>query len=161
MTTSRRTRSSGRGRAPRQAGITLIELLTVLVVISILASMALASYRSSVIRAQRIDATAALLNVAAAQEKFFLANNRYATDAELEDAPPAGLGIGGTAGGLYDLAITDDGDAATLDFIVTATPAADGGQAADEDCGSFSIDQTGRRIGLAPDASDNTAECWR
>ena len=76
---------------PTQNGVTLIELLTVIVVIGILASIAVPSYRNYLIRAQRTEATTALLNLQAAQEKFYLQNNAY-TD-QVAAAPPAGLGL--------------------------------------------------------------------
>ena len=70
----------------RERGVTLLELMAVIVIIGILASIAIPSYRTYLLRAQRTDATAALLRAAAAQEKCYLQNNRYATNAEL----PAG-----------------------------------------------------------------------
>ena len=87
----------------RMHGVTLIELLIVIVVIGILAAIAVPSYRNYVLRAQRTDAMSALLRVAAAQEKFYLQNNTYADDDALADDPPAGLGISSTENGWYDL----------------------------------------------------------
>jgi type IV pilus assembly protein PilE len=142
-----------------QRGVTLLELLTVVVVLGILAAIAIPSYRGYLIRAQRSDATAALLRVAAAQEKFYLQNNRYATDDELDDGPPAGLGITGSEHGYYQIALDDAVDN-TLAFTATATPVDGGAQAADDECTSFSIDQTGKRGALKADV-DNTPICWR
>ena len=51
---------------PTQNGVTLIELLTVIVVLGILASIAVPSYRNYLLRAQRTEATTALLNLQAA-----------------------------------------------------------------------------------------------
>jgi type IV pilus assembly protein PilE len=143
----------------RERGVTLLELMTVVVVLGILAAIAIPSYRSYLIRAQRSDATSALLRVAAAQEKFYLQNNRYATDDELDKGPPAGLGITGSEHGYYQLALDDALDN-TLAFTATATPVAGGAQATDNDCTSFSIDQTGKRGALKTD-TDNTPNCWR
>ena len=50
-------------------GFSLVELMMVIVIIAILASVAVPGYRDYVQRAQRVDATAALLRIAAAQEK--------------------------------------------------------------------------------------------
>jgi len=143
----------------RERGVTLLELMTVVVVLGILAAIAIPSYRSYLIRAQRSDATSALLRVAAAQEKFYLQNNRYATDDELDKGPPAGLGITGSEHGYYQLALDDAVDN-TLAFTATATPVVGGAQATDNDCTSFSIDQTGKRGALKTD-TDNTPNCWR
>jgi type IV pilus assembly protein PilE len=54
----------------RERGVTLLELMAVVVIIGILASIAIPSYRSYLLRAQRTGGTAALLRIAAAQEKF-------------------------------------------------------------------------------------------
>jgi len=62
-----------------QTGVTLLELMTVVVIIGVLTSIAIPSYRRYTLRAQRSDATAALLRIAAAQEKFYLQNNTYTT----------------------------------------------------------------------------------
>jgi len=62
-----------------QTGVTLLELMTVVLVIGILSAIAIPSYRQYTMRAQRSDATAALLRIASAQEKFYLQNNTYTT----------------------------------------------------------------------------------
>jgi len=129
-------------------GMTLIELMIVIVIVAVLASIAVPSYRQYVLRSHRTEAKAALMNVAAAQEKFYLQNNTY-TD-NLSDAPPTGLGIPGTTEhGYYTIAIDAGADATA--FAVTATPA--GGQAADTHCASFSIDQAGVKTATNDD-------CW-
>ena len=91
-------------------GFTLVELMIVVVVVSILAAVAIPSYRNYVMRSQRTDATTALLRIQAAQEKFFLQNNAYSNNLPL--APPNGLGMGTT---------TDDGN---YDLLFNGAPAA-------------------------------------
>ena len=78
---------------PKSAGMTLIELMIVVAIVALLASIAVPSYRQYVLRANRTEATTALLQLAAAQEKFYLQNNTYAGNALIDDAPPAGLGL--------------------------------------------------------------------
>lgn len=136
----------------RMRGVTLIELMVVVVIVGILASIAVPSYRNYVIRTQRTDAMSALLRVQAAQEKFYLQNNTYASNALLDDAPPAGLGISGTENGWYALAITSADLSRT--YTVTATPVSGGPQASDSHCASFSITSTGAK-------SATNTDCWR
>lgn len=136
----------------RMRGVTLMELMIVIVVIGILASIAVPSYRNYVVRAQRTDAMSALLRVAAAQEKFYLQNNMYADDDALADDPPAGLGIPGTENGWYTLAITSTD--LTRNFTVTATPVSGGAQANDSHCASFSLTSAGAK-------SATNTDCWR
>ena len=66
----------------RMAGVTLLELMAVVVVIGILGMIALPSYRQYVMRAQRTDAKTALLQLQTNQERFYLSNRRYGTVAE-------------------------------------------------------------------------------
>ena len=162
----RRTR--GRGQVRRHAsgrGFTLIELMIVMVIMAILASASVAGYRQYIRRANRADATAALLQISAAEERFYLQNNRYAATAdELADPPPAGLGIGGTERGLYDLSVAAAADGAVVGYIATATARSDQSQRDDTDCVSFSIDQSGQRT-ATNSGNDSSAEivsrCWR
>jgi type IV pilus assembly protein PilE len=139
-------------------GVTLMELLVVVVIIGILASIAVPSYRSYMLRAQRTDATAALLRIAAAQEKFYLQNNTYATNAQLATAPPNGLGIGATEHGYYNLSITAQSAAG---FTAQAVAPSTSAQYRDTDCRTFTINETGQKTALNASATTNTATCWR
>jgi type IV pilus assembly protein PilE len=136
-------------------GITLLDLLIALVVIGILASITVPAYRQHVRRVHRVDATAALHDLLAAQERFHLRHGAYS--ANLAAAPPAGLGVDViTPGGRYSLeaALSADGQS----FIATATPTREGGQAGDVECLALSVDQRGRR---AVSGSGDSASCWR
>jgi type IV pilus assembly protein PilE len=140
-----------------QRGVTLIELMTVIVVVAILASIAVPSYRNYLLRAQRTEATTALLNLQAAQEKFYLQNNRYADQAELTPAPPAGLGLAATTErGFYDVTIALDAD--QQGYTATAAPVAGAGQSDDSRCTGFSVDDNGMRGATGP---GGTTYCWR
>ena len=58
-------------------GITLIELMIVVVIIGIMAVVAYPNYREFAARAKRNEAKAALLQIATNQERFYLQNNSY------------------------------------------------------------------------------------
>ena len=127
-------------------GFTLVELLIVVMIMAILATASIAGYGRYVQRANRTDAMTALLRISAAQERFYLQNDAYATtDDELREPPPAGLGIEGTERGLYTLALAADPDGAAVGYVATASARPDRGQAGDADCQEFSVDQSGRR----------------
>jgi type IV pilus assembly protein PilE len=64
----------------KMRGITLIELMIVVVVIGIMAAIAYPNYREFVARANRNEAKAALLRIATNQERFYLQNNSYTCD---------------------------------------------------------------------------------
>ena len=65
-------------------GVTLLELMAVVMVIGILGMIAIPSYRQYVMRAQRTEAKAALLQLQTNQERFYLANRTYGTVAQLD-----------------------------------------------------------------------------
>jgi type IV pilus assembly protein PilE len=139
-----------------QRGVTLIELMTVVVVLAILASIAVPAYRSYLLRSHRTDATIALLRIQAAQEKFFLQNMRYADD--LTAAPPGGLGASAVSDeGRYDLILERRG---ANGYRARAVPRPGGGQTDDTKCTELSIDEAGVRD-AAGAASNPRAECWR
>jgi len=136
-------------------GFSLVELLTVVAVVAILSSIAVASYRRYAIRANRTDGTMVLLRIQAAEEKYFLQNNTYTTD--LSDAPPAGLGISTTTpNGYYSLAVTaDPGSTNNIATSYLATATATGTQATDTSCPTFTINDGGTH---GPAATAST--CW-
>jgi type IV pilus assembly protein PilE len=139
----------------RQSGVTLMELLTVIVIVGILASIAVPSYRGFVLRANRSDAKSALLAMQAAQEKFYLQNNVYT--AMIDTAPPEGLGLTtATTHGYYTLRVEVPEDGQTYKAFAEVTPK--GGQEDDNKCGDFSITDTGKREATG---TQDDASCWK
>lgn len=136
----------------RSRGVTLLELMAVVVIIGILGTLAVNSYRGYLLRTNRTDARMVLLRVQSAQEKFFLQNNRYADSTELSPAPSlGGLGIAAASpGGHYTITM-----ARPTTTTYTATATATGGQANDTAaCRVLAINETGDRT---PTGND----CWR
>jgi type IV pilus assembly protein PilE len=68
-------------------GFTLIELMIVVVVIAILASIAIPSYREYVLRSNRRAAQAAMLELVTRQHQLFAANREFGDEADF-DLPP-------------------------------------------------------------------------
>ena len=132
-------------------GMTLIELLTVIVVLSIITSIAVSSYRGYLLRANRSEAKMALLRIQVAQEKFFLQNNRYATNAELASTPPGGLGIPtSTPNGYYTIDLS-----AATNTSYTARAQAAAGQTSDKTaCRTFTINEQGNK-------TPTDLSCWK
>jgi type IV pilus assembly protein PilE len=144
----------------QQRGVTLIELVVVMIIIGILAAVAIPSYRNYVMRSQRSDAKDALLALATAQEKFYLQCNFYADVIGVAPTCAGGGVLQGAAAsknGWYDL--VTNGDLTT--YTVTATAALAGNQFQDTECRSFRINERGIRTAADDGGADNTAECWR
>ncbi len=133
------------------AGFTLIELMLAVALLAIIATISVTSFRQYVIRANRSDAAAVLLRVAAAQERWFLDNNQYADDA-------AALGIAGATSehGYYTVTINRNADPAA-GYTAIAEPVADQRQSSDTQCQQLSIDATGLRAS----APEDIGICWR
>lgn len=141
----------------RVLGITLLELMAVIMVIGILGVIALPSYRQYVMRAQRTEAKSFLLQLATNQERFYLANQRYGTVAELQaTVPPLLSADARSERGTYQVAIAVP--APTQGYTATATPVAGAAidMTTDAQCTSFSITAQGARTATGTDA----ANCW-
>ena len=147
-------------RIDRQNGVTLIELIVVMIIVGILAAVAIPSYRSYVIRSQRADAKDALLALATAQEKFYLQCNTYATGIAAANNCGGGnlRGAATSKNGWYNLDIPF-GNATS--YTVRASAAPGGNQFQDAACRTFLVTDRGIRTALNSGGADNTAECWR
>src|SRR5437660_3397641 len=137
--------SAATGDSNRMRGVTLIELLTVLIIVAVLSSLAVGSYRRYLLRSNRTDATAALLRIQVGEEKYFLQNNTYTTD--VTDQPPTGLGVASpTPSGFYKFVITGDPNSTNniaTSFLATAT--AQSTQTQDTSCVTLTITDQGLR----------------
>lgn len=128
-------------------GVTLMELMIVVVIIGVLTAIAYPNYRQYAARAKRNEAKAALLQIATRQEAFYLQNNTYTTD-----MVPLGFPVSDNYLTDSDSYIVDIGAADANDFTATATY-----QNADDEAGrcmTFAIDARGAKT------SAPLADCW-
>jgi type IV pilus assembly protein PilE len=129
----------------RMRGVTLMELMIVVVIIGIIAAFAYPNYRDFTDRARRNEAKALLLEIAQNQERFYLQNNRYGTLGELGYGNPQM-----TDGGFYQVTFPVAPDA--NNFTARATYQLGGNEAGK--CLWFEIDGRGTK------QSFPLGDCW-
>jgi type IV pilus assembly protein PilE len=155
-------------RAPR--GFTLIELMVVVVIATILLSIAVPSYMNQVRQSRRTEAKTAVLDLAGREERYF------STTGSIYSTTPADLGYAGAfpanvgPDNYYQITVCAAGAAPATpacdpnpnappgpSYYIIATPVAGTSQAADAQCTSFSVDSTGQQFatGTLP-----PAQCW-
>ena len=119
-------------------GMTLLELMIVVAIIGILASIALPSFNDSVMKARRADARNSLFDWQLRQAEYFADNLSYASVSTVNGSGADTVDSGES---YYDITVTSS---STTTFQMTATPKSRTTQASDSDCASyFCISQDG------------------
>jgi type IV pilus assembly protein PilE len=151
----------------KQRGFTLMELMIVVAIVGILASIAIPSYQESVRKSRRAEARAQLLEVAQYMQRFYSQNDSFATSkdgtavsipGDLEMVPRTAA----SGAQSYTISFTEPAASASnpglASFKVQAVRRS--GSPVDGDkCGDFTLENTGVRGVL--NATETAADCWK
>lgn len=130
-------------------GFSLLELMIVVAIVAILATVANASYREYVLKSRRAAAATCL------QERAHFMERYYTTKLTYADAPnPAQCGP--ELNDFYTIAFSAAGTPAAKTFVLTATPST---RQNDPKCGTLSLNAQGVRTASGT-SSSTPADCW-
>ncbi len=145
--------------------MTLLELVIAMVIVGIMASIAIPSYTSYVLKSHRTEAKTALLDLASMEERYFTTQNVYSvltTDLGYAGAWPVTVGTGYyqvqapvVIAAVPPTAAIPGGAPAT--FSITALPI--GVQVNDAACASLTITSAGVKSATGTDPNANV-DCW-
>lgn len=134
-------------RRGKPGGFSLIEVLTVVVIVGILASVGYPAYQDSVRKARRNNAKAEIMDAAQQLERCFT----QSTDYRLVPPCPTQATIQGQLpNGFYTIALA----VTTTTYTITASATSVGNQDKDAQCVTLDLDQAG-----AHTATTSTT-CW-
>lgn len=130
----------------RGAGFTLIEVMVVVAIIGILASIALPSYQQHVLHTHRSAAKACISQHAQFMERYYTTNMTY-----VGANPVLGCRAEGNLNTRYTIAVNVGGPRA---YAITATAIST--QLRDAECGNLTLDQAGAKGATGTDPGS----CW-
>ena len=141
----------------KQKGVNLIELLIVVVIIGIIASVGYPSYTNQVQQTRRADCSGALASLSGAMERHFTVTGSYlgagAPNTGTPTVFPGTCPVDGQTP-TYNLTI---GAVTVSTYTVQAAPI---GPQADDKCGTLSLSNTGLKGVAGADAGVTWQDCW-
>jgi type IV pilus assembly protein PilE len=153
-------------------GFTLIELMVVVIIATILLSIAVPSYVSQVRQSRRTEAKTAILDLSGREERYLSTNPASYT------STPALLGYVGFSAsnpigsGYYYLTVCSPATAncvaglkmpnppAAPSYTIVASPAPGQSQVKDLQCQQFAVDSAGQQYAVDSAGNDQTKYCW-
>ncbi|QJC56710.1 Type II secretion system protein G [Polaromonas vacuolata] len=148
----------------KMRGFSLLEVMIVLAIVAILASISYPSYRESVAKTKRAQAAGQLLEVAQFMQRFYSQNDRYD---QTNTAQPAAVVIPAVlanapkdspaANANYNISFAAN-TLTSNSFTLQAVPA---NSMTGDRCGTLQLTSTGRRLITGNADGATLASCWR
>ncbi len=133
----------------RGKGFTLIEMMIVVAIIAIIAAIAYPSYRDSVMRSNRSEGRALVIDLAQQLERCMTMYGSYNS----ADCNIANASKHDSSHGFYTVTVTSDETTYSLSAAVK------GGQSDDKDCASLVYNNIGQKSAKTSTGTDTT-KCW-
>lgn len=139
-----------------QLGVTLIELLIVVMIIAVLAAIAVPTYSSYIGRTRRVAAEGCLMQLSSFMERYYTTNLSYAQDTSgtAITLPTLDCMQPSQTGNDYTYAFGASQPTGNT-YTFQATPSTVQ-QKRDAKCGTLTVSQTGTRT-----ASGTATDCWQ
>ena len=135
-------------------GFTLIEMMIVVAIIGILASIALPNYTKYVLQSRRTIAINAILDLAGKQARYYTIGNTYTGSLLTLGYANDPMLVSDTANPFYSLSVVPGSTANS--FTLQAVP--QNAQVNDTECGTFKITQLGQKTVTG---TSSAASCWK
>jgi type IV pilus assembly protein PilE len=157
--------------ATRSRGFTLIELMVVVVIATILVSLAVPSYMSQVRQSRRTEAKTALLDLAGREERFLSTNPQAYTNLPAQLGYLAFGAASPIGSGYYYLSVCSPAASpcaganlpnppAAPSYTIVATPVPGQSQVNDQQCQLFAVDSAGQQYAIDSGGNVQTQFCW-
>jgi type IV pilus assembly protein PilE len=156
---------------PRARGFTLIELMVVVIIATLLVTLAVPSYMSQVRQSRRTEAKTAILDLAGREERFLSTNPQGYTNVAAQLGYTAFGAANPIGSGYYYLNVCSPAVSPCFganvpnpppppSYTIVAIPVPGQSQVNDQQCQRFAVDSAGQQYAIDGGGNVQTQFCW-